>query len=306
MVGRSCDLRQGARLEPGVGAGRGLPDRRRRRDPGRGEGLPVQDGGDRGHRQLVHRLGVHGARGSSSGATASGASPTSTSAPSWRSACPWPGPPPSDKGATITASRDTSRAARVLKRAIMVGCNAAGVNVDDLEVATVPVTRHQIRTSASQGGVTVRLAPDDPQSVVIRFFDARGARPDRDGPAQDRAALPPRGVPPGAGRRDRRHRLPAAGRRAATPPIWWGRSTCPAPGTAGFKMVLDLSYGSASFVHAQPAVQARRRRAGGQPLRPHPGHDVGGPCRPAPPGWPTWSGPRGPTWGRSSTPTAST
>ena len=79
-----------------------------------------------------------------------------------------------DAGPTITASRDTSRAARVLKRAIMVGCNAAGVNVEDLEVATVPVTRHHVRTSSSRGGITVRLAPDDPQSVVIRFFDREG------------------------------------------------------------------------------------------------------------------------------------
>ena len=71
-----------------------------------------------------------------------------------------------EKGATVTASRDTSRTARMLKRAIMVGCNAAGVNVDDLEVATVPVTRHHVRTTVSRGGVTVRLAPDDPQSVV--------------------------------------------------------------------------------------------------------------------------------------------
>ena len=79
-----------------------------------------------------------------------------------------------EKGATVTTSRDTSRAARVLKRAIMVGCNAAGVNVDDLEAATVPVTRFQVTSSASMAGVTVRLAPDDPQSVVIRFFDKEG------------------------------------------------------------------------------------------------------------------------------------
>ncbi len=56
-----------------------------------------------------------------------------------------------DKNTIITASRDTSRTARMLKRAIMVGCNAAGVNVDDLEVATVPVTRHQVRSSAATG-----------------------------------------------------------------------------------------------------------------------------------------------------------
>ena len=68
----------------------------------------------------------------------------------------------------------------MLKRAIMVGCNSAGVNVDDLEVATVPVMRHQIRNTSSQGGVTVRLAEDDPQSVVIRFFDAEGLDIDED------------------------------------------------------------------------------------------------------------------------------
>jgi mannose-1-phosphate guanylyltransferase/phosphomannomutase len=62
----------------------------------------------------------------------------------------------------------------VLKRAIMVGCNAAGVTVQDLEVATVPVTRHHARISGNQGAVTVRLVPDDPQSVVIRFFDRQG------------------------------------------------------------------------------------------------------------------------------------
>ncbi|HLH28130.1 MAG TPA: sugar phosphate nucleotidyltransferase, partial [Acidimicrobiales bacterium] len=79
-----------------------------------------------------------------------------------------------EKGTTVTTSRDTSRAARALKRAVMVGCNAAGVNVDDLEVATVPVTRFQITSSSSQAGMTVRLAPDDPASVVLRFFDEDG------------------------------------------------------------------------------------------------------------------------------------
>ena len=78
------------------------------------------------------------------------------------------------KGSTVTTSRDASRAARAVKRAVMVGLNAAGVNVDDLELATVPVNRFQVRTARSQGGVTVRLVPNDPQSVVIRFLDANG------------------------------------------------------------------------------------------------------------------------------------
>jgi mannose-1-phosphate guanylyltransferase/phosphomannomutase len=79
-----------------------------------------------------------------------------------------------EKDSYITASRDTSRAARVLKRALMVGCNAVGVNVADLELATVPVTRHHVRTRGNRAGLTVRLSPDDPQSVLIRFFDEDG------------------------------------------------------------------------------------------------------------------------------------
>jgi len=78
------------------------------------------------------------------------------------------------KGATITASRDTSRVARALKRALIAGINLSGVNVEDIELATVPLTRFQVRNSRSQGGITVRLAPGDPDTVEIRFFDADG------------------------------------------------------------------------------------------------------------------------------------
>ncbi|HEX3623533.1 MAG TPA: hypothetical protein VHT97_14560, partial [Acidimicrobiales bacterium] len=78
------------------------------------------------------------------------------------------------KGSTVTTSRDSSRAARALKRAVMAGLNAAGVNVDDLEMAPVPVTRFQVRRAQGQGGITVRLARGDPQSVTLRFLGADG------------------------------------------------------------------------------------------------------------------------------------
>ncbi|HBW21711.1 MAG TPA: mannose-1-phosphate guanyltransferase, partial [Actinobacteria bacterium] len=78
------------------------------------------------------------------------------------------------KGSIVTTSRDSSRAARVLKRAVMVGLTAAGCNVEDLEAATVPVTRFQIRSSGSSGGVTVRLVAGDSQSVSLRFLDSDG------------------------------------------------------------------------------------------------------------------------------------
>jgi mannose-1-phosphate guanylyltransferase/phosphomannomutase len=78
------------------------------------------------------------------------------------------------KGSTVITSRDSSRSARMLKRAMMAGLNAAGVNTEDLEVASVPVTRFIVRRPANAGGITIRLVHDDPQSVIIRFFDSDG------------------------------------------------------------------------------------------------------------------------------------
>ncbi len=78
------------------------------------------------------------------------------------------------KGTTVATSRDSSRAARMLKRAVMVGLTSAGLNVEDLEAATMPVTRLHIASGQSRGGIAVQLARDDPQSVVIRFLDEHG------------------------------------------------------------------------------------------------------------------------------------
>ena len=77
-------------------------------------------------------------------------------------------------GARITTARDSSRAARTLKRAIMVGLNAVGIDVADLEVATVPALRFHVRNTSSKGGILVGLDPADPESVVIRFIDEGG------------------------------------------------------------------------------------------------------------------------------------
>ncbi len=78
------------------------------------------------------------------------------------------------KGTTVVTSRDSSRAARMLKRAMMAGLNAAGIDVLDLEVASVPVTRFLVRSPRASGGLTVRLDHDDPDRVIIRFFDSSG------------------------------------------------------------------------------------------------------------------------------------
>jgi mannose-1-phosphate guanylyltransferase/phosphomannomutase len=78
------------------------------------------------------------------------------------------------KGETVVTSRDSSRSARMLKRALMAGLNSAGINVLDLEVASTPVTRFLVNSPKASGGLTVRLLNDDPASVAIQFYDGTG------------------------------------------------------------------------------------------------------------------------------------
>ena len=78
------------------------------------------------------------------------------------------------KKAVVTAARDPTRTARVIKRAMVAGINAASVDAHDLELVPTPVARFYARTQRSLGGLVVRTSPYDPQSVDIEFFDGRG------------------------------------------------------------------------------------------------------------------------------------
>jgi mannose-1-phosphate guanylyltransferase/phosphomannomutase len=141
-----------------------------------------------------------------------------------------------------------------LKRAIIVGCNAAGVNVDDLEVATVPVTRSHIRTGSSLGGITVRLFEDDAQSVMIRFFDEDGI---------DVAEATQRKIERLYHREEFRRALASEIGDIEFPPralelytaAMMSAVDVEAIAAAEFKLVLDYSYGTCSFV--MPNVLAK-------------------------------------------------
>ncbi|HLH60013.1 MAG TPA: mannose-1-phosphate guanyltransferase [Streptosporangiaceae bacterium] len=79
------------------------------------------------------------------------------------------------KGSTVTTSRDVSRAARTLKRAVQGALNASAINVVDLEAQPLPVARFETARTAYSGGVALRTTPGDPQSIDILFLDERGA-----------------------------------------------------------------------------------------------------------------------------------
>jgi len=77
-------------------------------------------------------------------------------------------------GSTVITSRDASRPARTIKRAVMTGLNAAGVNVADLELSPSPVNRFAIGAERAVGGIDIRISAFDPQSIEIHFFDSEG------------------------------------------------------------------------------------------------------------------------------------
>jgi len=158
------------------------------------------------------------------------------------------------KGTTVITSRDSSRSARMLKRAMMAGLNAAGVNVEDLEVASVPVTRFIVRRPANAGGLTIRLVSDDPQSVIIRFFDSDGLDITEDTQRKIERLF---------GREDFRRVFPGEIGDIGFAPRALEHYATALESTvdieriraAKFKIVIDYAYGSASF--AMPNVLAK-------------------------------------------------
>lgn len=158
------------------------------------------------------------------------------------------------KGTTVVTSRDSSRSARMLKRAMMAGLNAAGVNVLDLEVASMPVTRYLTRSPRALGGLSVRLVPGDPQSVVVRFLDNRGLDITEDAQRKIERLFQ---------REDYRRVFAAEVGDISFPPHALEDYTVELEGTVDlaaiaasrFKVVLDYAFGSTSFV--MPNVLAK-------------------------------------------------
>ena len=79
------------------------------------------------------------------------------------------------KGSVVTTSRDASRATRAFKRAVIAALTSSAIEVRDLEVVPLPVTRFATARSSSSGGVVLRTTAGEPQSIDIIFLDETGA-----------------------------------------------------------------------------------------------------------------------------------
>jgi mannose-1-phosphate guanylyltransferase/phosphomannomutase len=78
------------------------------------------------------------------------------------------------KNALVACSRDSHKASRMIYRALVSGALAAGVNIANLEMVPIPVSRYGIRSLNGAGGFHVRKSPFDPEVIDIKFFDAAG------------------------------------------------------------------------------------------------------------------------------------
>lgn len=78
------------------------------------------------------------------------------------------------RGTRVVASRESPRACRMIKRAMITGLNSTGVDVADLRVLPSPVSRHLLKTHAYDAGIHVGVSSSDPDAVQIRFFEQPG------------------------------------------------------------------------------------------------------------------------------------
>ena len=77
------------------------------------------------------------------------------------------------KGTEIAFSRDYTRSARMIGRALMSGIISSGSNVVDLSVLPAPVSRYWARHN-HVSALHVQTSPVDPRSADVRIFDDLG------------------------------------------------------------------------------------------------------------------------------------
>ena len=77
------------------------------------------------------------------------------------------------KGTEIAISRDYTRSARMIGRALMSGMISSGTNVIDLSVLPAPVCRYWARHN-HVSAIHVQTSPVDPRSGDVRIFDDHG------------------------------------------------------------------------------------------------------------------------------------
>ncbi|MBN2227560.1 MAG: NTP transferase domain-containing protein [candidate division Zixibacteria bacterium] len=77
-------------------------------------------------------------------------------------------------GKRVVTSRDASDTSRLLKRGMIAGLLAAGIDVDDIEAMPIPVVRYALKHGSYGAGVYIRHNPADYHLIDIIVFNGDG------------------------------------------------------------------------------------------------------------------------------------
>jgi mannose-1-phosphate guanylyltransferase/phosphomannomutase len=78
------------------------------------------------------------------------------------------------RGSSVVATRESGRAYRMIKRSIMSGLNATGVNVIDLQTLPATVGRHWLNAQNFDAAFHVGESPHDQEAVQVNLFERPG------------------------------------------------------------------------------------------------------------------------------------
>ncbi|MEW6526175.1 MAG: sugar phosphate nucleotidyltransferase [Spirochaetota bacterium] len=79
------------------------------------------------------------------------------------------------KNKKVIVSRDTTRASRLIKRALTAGLLSMGVEVYDLEIASIPINKYSVVYENADLGIYVQISPHtDLQFNLIKIFNKQG------------------------------------------------------------------------------------------------------------------------------------
>lgn len=74
----------------------------------------------------------------------------------------------------VIISSDAYNITNALKRAMVGGLQAAGINVVDIGECTSSITRYSVVDLKGQGGIHIRVSSFDPNKTILEFFNEQG------------------------------------------------------------------------------------------------------------------------------------
>jgi mannose-1-phosphate guanylyltransferase / phosphomannomutase len=77
-------------------------------------------------------------------------------------------------GSQVQVSRDQRSISRMISRSLTSGLMSVGVNVQNLEATAIPIARYVAPILEVDGGIHVRVHPEQNDQLLIEFFDSQG------------------------------------------------------------------------------------------------------------------------------------